>query len=220
MILASLLFLAASPQSDSWIETYGSVAGRWQVRVETGPLGSNRFLNPEIQYLDVHVRLGNQTDRFRMAHRLAAATDRKAVGIWWYRREPIVWVLSMRDNNNWESNVLALFHRRKGRWVEMKLPVKQDLYLSQRGGFYVGDQGLRFWDFLVDRGHDGPSRYRVRLFVPSENSLRCTSDRTTKGFYRQEYWPPPDKVAAKDDPLREFGLRWRFWSPRISSKSY
>ncbi len=218
MPLATLtaLLLAAPPSFVQLIEASGSTPRPWRVSVATGPEGSNRFVHPEIQYLDIRVQVGSQPEQFRMLHSLAAPTDRKRAGIWWYRKEPLVWVLSSRDNNNWESMLLTLFRRRKGHWQKVTLPQEQDLYLSQRGGFYFSDRGLRFWDFLVDRGHDGPSRYRVRLFVPLKTLLRCTWDRTTNGFYRQEYWPPPDKILAKDDPLREFGLRWRFWSPRQS----
>jgi hypothetical protein len=149
--------------------------------------------------------------------------NRPVVGLWRSQAGPVVWALSSRshDLNTYGYTTVELFRLSKGHWIRIEQPKAIDF--SHRGGFQIVKTGLLVWDFDPAFGHVSPAHYQVRLISFRGKCLTELWFRTTSRRYlphvHGQIWPPPDVVAALDDPLREFGYKWKWWGERISVRS-
>ena len=145
---------------------------------------------------------------------------RPSAGFFFLRSSPTLWVLSSASDpeNNWEYTNVTLYRRIGSRWAALKFD--QPLEFSHRGGCEFTRNGVLLWDFIVDKGHMGPSRYRLCLFDVKEGDLVKKWDRITHRYYLPHegdtIWPPPNSVPSEDDPLREFGYKWNWWANPVA----
>ncbi|MEO7718692.1 MAG: hypothetical protein ABIY70_21045 [Capsulimonas sp.] len=106
--------------------------------------------------------------------------------------------------------IYALHHNR---WE--LLTVKPSLTeFTDRGSFYLSGNKLYVWDYAADDryAHQAPQRYWLKTFLIKRDRLVKMHTLTTSHRYSIiEEYPLPANYPAEKDPLREFGLRWRWW---------
>ena len=125
----------------------------------------------------------------------------------------LIAVLRDTESGNWSYRGLSLFVLRQDRWE--KTPHRpRDLDFSNLGGFCTDANELRIWDIDYDSNyaHMAPQRYKLRRYRWA-GSLKRPRVTLTKGrhhVFGLAYFDRRSRSPA-DDPLREFGLRWRWW---------
>lgn len=100
-------------------------------------------------------------------------------------------------------------------WKKKTLKELGSLEYSDFGSWcFVGRGRIRWWDAYWSVGpHQGSHRYKV-----CECGLWPKLHPISVGYTKRSYNPDyqveggdPRHVSAKNDPLREFGLRWKWW---------
>lgn len=128
------------------------------------------------------------------------------------KRWPLLIVLTSPDyiSGSWEYAVPLVFELRREHWRRLRGGVGE-FDLSSTGGFFV--RGRRMYVFDIDcndnYGHMDDHRYRLTEYQYSPGRLRRIRSRLTKKRYRPTGWEGGVSIRH-DDPLREFGLRWRW----------
>ena len=109
-----------------------------------------------------------------------------------------------------------VYRFRKGKWRLVIDP--SILAFTNRGGFNLSGKRLRVWDYKMAKNtaHSVPQRYWLKEFAISQGHIVQRENRMTSGSYLghidfDSTPPPPRHLSKKDDPLHEFGLRWRWW---------
>ena len=85
---------------------------------------------------------------------------------------------------------------------------------TDRGAFYLQRNKLYVWDYGAEDGyaHQAPQRYWLKTFIIQGDRLVEIHARVTHHRYSIiEEYPAQTNYPAAKDPLREFGLRWRWW---------
>ncbi|MBX3119045.1 MAG: hypothetical protein KF784_08270 [Fimbriimonadaceae bacterium] len=97
------------------------------------------------------------------------------------------------------------------------LKSSNDLSFSDYGGWGPTSRGLYMWDYLYlpdVEPHGGPHKYQLFEFELRNGKFKRVGIHTTKKKYYPESvadWVGEASVSKKNDPLREFGLKWRWW---------
>ncbi len=147
--------------------------------------------------------------------------DRPAVMAWPGVRRPVIVLRVSPQTGVYETSSLAFFEWKAQQW---KL-VTNDLWkcsFCDMGAFCFRGRQLHVWDPIYgdNRAHGDSHRFELMVFELRGQKVRTVSTRRTKRRYLPgDHSPalpdanrfPPDSVAAIDDPLREFGLKWRWW---------
>jgi hypothetical protein len=85
---------------------------------------------------------------------------------------------------------------------------------TNRGTFYIQGNRVYVCDYGGEVGyaHLAPQHYWLDTFVVKNDHVRKLHTRWTYHRYPiPDADPPPLDYPAKIDPLRELGLRWRYW---------
>jgi hypothetical protein len=87
---------------------------------------------------------------------------------------------------------------------------------SGQGGFMVSGEKIYTFDAVeLDLGHGSPHRYNLRAAKLRPNAkLRLVGETKRRYAFWTEKTDHPEIIAAKDDPLQEFGLKWRWWGQK------
>jgi hypothetical protein len=126
---------------------------------------------------------------------------------------PLLVFLAKRESGVYgiQSSIIYALHH--DRWE--LLTVKPSLTeFTDRGAFYLQGNKLYVWDYAADDNyaHQAPQRYWLKTFIIKSDRLIKTPTHMTHHRYSiVEEYPAPTNYPAEKDPLREFGLRWRWW---------
>jgi hypothetical protein len=140
---------------------------------------------------------------------------RAPVLFWNTGSEPLLMVLVADDNKGGTDDAFhpVVFRKRGGAWS--RSTSVEELYVPDQGGFYTSGRRLmqwQWWDLAGEStGHYDNHHYRLREYRWSRHRLRLVRTRITRGRYYP--WDSHGGFVAGRDPLRELGVRWRFWSP-------
>lgn len=101
---------------------------------------------------------------------------------------------------------------------EWKLVAKPEmLQFTNRGGFYIYGERIYLWDYEMNpsQAHSAAQRYWIRVLSLSGGRLVQIKKALSRKKYLAESdfesSTPPEYLSPTSDPLREFGLRWRWW---------
>ncbi|MCW3060085.1 MAG: hypothetical protein JWQ02_1906 [Capsulimonas sp.] len=88
-----------------------------------------------------------------------------------------------------------------------------EMSFTNRGGFHIQGNRVYVYDYGGEDGyaHLAPQHYWFKTFVINGDSVRKLHTRVTYHRYPNISDTPPLDYPAKIDPLRELGLRWRYW---------
>jgi hypothetical protein len=139
--------------------------------------------------------------------------SRPSVGVVWVRENPVLWCLVSDLTGVYEYADIKFWSWSGSAWRQMPT---DELSFSNRGGFYFEGNVLRLFDFVydTDRAHWDSHFYSLKEYKVDPTSLKLISSRKTKRHYSPEGdsgYPVPELVDAQNDPLREFGLKWKWW---------
>jgi hypothetical protein len=142
--------------------------------------------------------------------------SRPSAGVVWNDKRPVIWCLESDLTGVYEYAEIRFWSRSGSAWISLD---SDDLSFSNRGGFYFEGNKLRLFDFVYDthRAHWDSHTYSLKEYAVEPDSVRLESSRKTKRRYSPEGdsgYPVPEFVEPKNDPLREFGLEWKWWGPR------
>ncbi len=143
--------------------------------------------------------------------------SRPSEGIVWDGETPLLWCLATELGGVHEVAEILFWGWEGKRWTRIEGSVPD---FSNRGSFYVEGTKLRTFDFDYDtrRSHWDSHRYVLREYRVTKASIKLISSRKTKQLYSPEGpqgYPIPELVKTEDDPLIEFGLKWRWWGPKL-----
>lgn len=100
-------------------------------------------------------------------------------------------------------------------------PDPEQQAFTDRGAFFMKRDRLYVWDYAMDdeHAHRAPQRYWLKTFRLSQSGkLSQIGKKMTRRLYPDigevGEVPPPEQVPSRFDPLREFGMRWRWWGDR------
>ncbi|MCW3060084.1 MAG: hypothetical protein JWQ02_1905 [Capsulimonas sp.] len=141
------------------------------------------------------------------------APQRPKAFLWLDKSEPSLVIVAGRASGVYDIQAPVIFTLHNNRWRLTSVdPTRTEF--TDRGSFYVLGNSLYVWDYGMESGyaHQAPQHYWIKTFVIKDNRLVKSHIRTTHSRYTitAEY-PAPTKYPANNDPLREFGLRWRWW---------
>jgi len=149
---------------------------------------------------------------------------RRAAVVQWTYRPDVIFVHAWRESGVYDFTGFFPFRFAKGCWQPLAVEDSCPIEFSGRGGFCLDGKRVFLWDYAAesDTCHMCPQRYDLSEYRLAGNRLIKVATRRTKKRYTPETAESlgvPDVVAAKDDPLREFELRWRWWAPQPSIKA-
>ena len=137
--------------------------------------------------------------------------------LWRAGRKRLLVLVAGRKSGVYGYRCPIVFRRQKGRW-RLASRGTQELQFSNRGSFYTQGRLLYVWDYAAapDASHWAPQRYWLREFLWRGEKLGLRRTRLTQRNYDglDVVDDPPHRVEPAQDPLREFGLRWRSWGVR------
>jgi hypothetical protein len=136
---------------------------------------------------------------------------------------PTLWINCYDGGVDIESSVLILFQLHNGHFDRMPMAWAKTPTFSDKGAFYSVGRSILIWDPDWDEAvcTQCPHRYILKVYRLVGPNLKLVSSRETRKDYDpsehfnekvSQYIPP------KDDPLTEFGMRWRWWGPRKKSR--
>jgi hypothetical protein len=146
--------------------------------------------------------------------------SRPSAGIVWVESSPILWCLQSGLTGVYEYAEIKFWQWNGSSWTAMP---SKELSFSNRGGFFIDGNVLRLFDFIYDtsRAHWDSHAYSLKEYKIEKNSIKLISSRQTKRRYSPEGdggYPVPEIVEPKNDPLREFGLKWKWWGLRYETR--
>ena len=123
-------------------------------------------------------------------------------------------VLYSYPSGSWVIQGPIFYRLDKSKWRAMN--EIDELRFSEHGSFYFSNRKILQWDICeVDQGHWAPHKFILSEYIWEKFGLKKIRERTTK----QTYSPIPEwhvhSIIKKEDPLREFDLSWKWWSPMI-----
>lgn len=122
-------------------------------------------------------------------------------------------VVTDNDTRRLSENELVGLARRGSRVVFLGSAGPRDTF-GIMGSFYLRGDRITVWTWLYsDHGLWVDSHYQFSTLRLSPKGFRLIRRRETRHTYpsfNDDYLPMPE-----EDPLREFGLRWRWWGKRI-----
>lgn len=132
--------------------------------------------------------------------------------------EPAVMFVANRPSGVYDVRSPIFYRFHGGIWHRIASNPKQAEF-TDRGGCYVRNGRLYAWDYEManHRGHADPQRYWLRVFTVCQTQIHLISNRMTKheydsgGDYPGYHSVPSAKITRSEDPLHEFGLRWKWW---------
>jgi hypothetical protein len=138
--------------------------------------------------------------------------DRAAVFLWETGGHKIQVALLDAGGGFSEARVVALYRLRGHEW-RLITNNSHRYEFTCRGGFYTSHDKLFIWDFVFDDryAYFAPAKYQLRQFVWKGSTLTGPLYRTTR--HRYDTTQDGNVIPPEDDPLREFGMRWRWWLP-------
>lgn len=147
------------------------------------------------------------------AHNLS----RPAVGMIWQEASPYIWCLTTALLGVTEESTILVFRWSGNDWQPLSGPSPT---FSNRGTFYIQDDRLYAVDTVYDErfARWDDQRFALREYSLSSTAIKLVSKRVTSKRYSPEGthgYPVPDIVEASNDPLVEFGLKWRWWGDRL-----
>lgn len=135
--------------------------------------------------------------------------------LWRVGRQTLLVIVGQRDSGIYDYNCPLIYHLREDHWRIIPNKTKA-LQFSNRGSFYIQGNKLYVWDYVAEAAlsHGEPQHYQLREFALSQGQFALVKSRVTQGKYEdiQGLDDASGNIPAAFDPLREFGLRWRWWS--------
>jgi len=147
--------------------------------------------------------------------------SRPSVGMITGASSPVLWLLAWQHPDLYEFARVYCYKLRGCHWLPLT-NVGGVPEFSARGSFKPMRSGIRVWDIYydLDYAHMDYQRYDIWKYrVEGETLALITRVRTRRRYAPERTGSAvlyiPDKVPLADDPLREFGLEWTWWGPRI-----
>ena len=131
---------------------------------------------------------------------------------------PALMVVASRESGVYDVRTPILFTFSNNRWQRSRSDLNA-LEFTNFGSCYYSKGKLFVWDYEMasNLGHGELQRYWLKTFRISNGCMTPISTRFTVGRYSS---PSDDdgrdrlsssKIGVSEDPLREFGLRWKWW---------
>jgi len=134
---------------------------------------------------------------------------------WTGRPYPTIVIAAFRESGVYGVRAPIVMEFHKSHWEVVNLkPEAQEF--TNRGSFFIRRNRLYVWDYEADskHAHSAPQRYWLKTFRVRGHRLVLTRVRMTRHRYPSydlESFPNSRPIPAHD-PLREFGLRFHWWS--------
>ena len=132
--------------------------------------------------------------------------------------EPGLMIVANRQSGVYDvrSPIFFRFHRAAWRRIASN-PAQSEF--TDFGSCYINNGRLYSWDYeMTDhKGHADPQRYRLRVFSISRARVSLQSSKMTRKEYdsirdsKDHVVAPSSQIRHKEDPMHEFGLRWKWW---------
>lgn len=126
-------------------------------------------------------------------------------------------VLECPEYGIWEYRSPAIYAYGKHGWQLQNRNLWKYAF-SNAGSFYTQGRGIYVWDIEYDPSdcHWCPQKFSLQRFLWRHAQLQRLDKRITHRKYQPvyNYELIMDGKTLSPDPLREFGLRWRWWGKR------
>ncbi len=135
--------------------------------------------------------------------------------------EPALMIVANRPSGVYDVRSPIFYSLHGSVWRRIASRPKQSEF-TDLGSCRVKNGRLYAWDYEMaeHKGHADPQRYWLRVFSISRQRVQLKSNRMTRHIYdgvadsEGHNMQPSWKIARRDDPLHEFGLRWKWWGDR------
>jgi hypothetical protein len=137
------------------------------------------------------------------------------------RRETVFGVRFFRDSGVYGYTGWRVYCVRGSKVSELKWP-KSTIEFSDKGSMTVAGEAILWWDFVygVDEAHHDNHKYSFSRAIIDGDRLKRIEYKITRNKYEMTYGDDGEAIFPRreDDPLVEFGLRWKAWGPRWPAK--
>ena len=130
--------------------------------------------------------------------------------------EPGLMIVANRESGVYDVRSPIVYRLHKGAWRHVASNPKQSEF-TDFGSCYIKHGRLYAWDYEManNKGHADPQRYWLRVFTISRTRVRLRSSKMSREEYVHIDFPvTSSKIRPSADPMREFGLRWKWWGDR------
>lgn len=132
--------------------------------------------------------------------------------------EPWLMVVANRQSGVYDVRSPIFYRLHKGTWTRVASNPKESEF-SNFGSCCINNGRLYTWDceMAAHKGHGEPQRYLLRVFSISRTRIRLRLSKVSRMEYDSlgdsigHFTTPSSQIRPDKDPMREFGLRWKWW---------